>query len=185
MALATSTANTAALSGGAPSSHKERRHKRVSDPFLDLDDDAVKLPDQPTANDSSPANGKDVSPSLLVDLILTPISMISLLLSLVLVGERQKQWRLSTPVSLWARLSHWRSEPYQDSQVRGHGGAPGADGSFSGWYIRKKHRALAKLELNEALELRGRVLLALLAWFIFGLFGFMYAVRRFYGWLSA
>ncbi|KAK3625899.1 hypothetical protein LTR22_023386 [Elasticomyces elasticus] len=68
MALATSTANTAAPSGAAPSSHKERRHKRVSDPFLDLDDDAVKLPGQPTANDSTPASGKDVSPSLLVDI---------------------------------------------------------------------------------------------------------------------
>ncbi|KAK3616637.1 hypothetical protein LTR22_027006 [Elasticomyces elasticus] len=68
MALATSTANTAALSGGAPSSHKARRHKRVSDPFLDLDDDVVKLPSQPTAKDSSSASGKDVSPSLLVDI---------------------------------------------------------------------------------------------------------------------
>jgi len=42
---------------------------------------------------------------------------------------------------------------------------------------------MAKLDLSDALEMRGRVLVALVAWLVLGLFGFMYAVHRLYGWM--
>jgi len=43
---------------------------------------------------------------------------------------------------------------------------------------------MAKLELSDALEMRGRVLVALLAWLVLGIFGFVYAVHRLYRWMS-
>ena len=39
------------------------------------------------------------------------------------------------------------------------------------------------MEVNDAFEMRGRVILALLAWSLLGLFGITYAAKRMYGWL--
>ncbi|KAK0882160.1 hypothetical protein LTR87_004115 [Friedmanniomyces endolithicus] len=185
-AATTSTVNTTASPAvDAAPSHQERRqsrHKKASDPFLELDDNnAVQLPDPP----SRTAIGMSMSRQLLVDLLLTPINMVVLLLSLFLVDHKQRQWRLSqhasSPTSLWARLSPLGAEPYQDSHDRRavSGGASvrtyasASDGSFTGWYRRTKHRSMAKLDLSDALEMRGRVLVALVAWLVLGLFGFI------------
>ena len=114
-----------------------------------------------------------------------------------MVDRQQRQWRLSQHAqgseSFWFRLTHWswlNPEPYQDSRdgtwkhnpnVAGQN-AP--DAFFPGWYTRKKHRAMAKIEFGDAFEMRRRVVFALLAWAVLGLFAFIYAARRMYGWVS-
>ena len=129
--------------------------------------------------------------------MLAPINMVTFIISLFLVDQQQRQWRLSKrasgPESAWHRLSAWTSGPvpYQDSGsgTWGHRAAadrpaPSRAGSFQGWYARKKHRAVAKLELNDAFEMRGRVLVALLAWTLVGGILLYAATRRAFGWLA-
>ena len=122
--------------------------------------------------------------------------MISFVLSLVVVDTQDRQWRLSQHASsqepIWFRLTHWSwlsPQPYQDSDGtwKHHDSATAAqsppDTAFSGWYTRKKHRAVAKMEMSDAFEMRGRVIAALLAWGCLGVFGIVYATRRLYGWM--
>ncbi|RMX75274.1 hypothetical protein D0869_11784 [Hortaea werneckii] len=46
------------------------------------------------------------------------------------------------------------------------------------------HRAMAKMELSDAFEMRGRVLLAIIAWMLLVLFGVAYSMKRVYAWMS-
>lgn len=123
--------------------------------------------------------------------------MVTFIISLFLVDQQQRQWRLSQhasgPESAWHRLSAWTSgpEPYQDSGSGAWGHRAAADrpaagrtASFQGWYARKKHRAVAKLEMSDAFEMRGRVLVALLAWILVGGYFLYSATRHAYGWLK-
>lgn len=117
--------------------------------------------------------------------------MITFLLSLFLVDRQQRQWRLSQrapgPASFWRRLT---GLPALDPQPY----APDQDPDSSAWQstnhqgeraaIRKKHRAIAKLEIEDAFKMRGRVLVALIAWTFFGLVAFVYALGRLYSWLA-
>lgn len=132
-----------------------------------------------------------------VQLVLAPINMVTFIISLFLVDRQQRQWRLSQhasgPEGGWHRLSVWTRgpEPYQDSRsgnwghkAAAHRPSPARAGSFHGWYARKKHRAVAKLELNDALEMRGRVLVALVAWFLIGVMLLYTVTSRTYGWLT-
>jgi hypothetical protein len=93
----------------------------------------------------------------------------------------------SHPGSIWAKLNGFiYPEPYPDSNdgsVRDRGGTKAPDTSFSGWYTRKKHRAMAKLELSDAFDMRGRVMIALLGWLVFGMSLGVYAVRQVYLWV--
>ncbi|KAK3069738.1 hypothetical protein LTR53_011695 [Teratosphaeriaceae sp. CCFEE 6253] len=171
-----------AVNRAAPSysNRRQRKARKAVDPFLELDDEGIRHAGQP-----SPTDGVRTSRSLLVDLVLLPINMmnmVTLLLSLFLVSQKERQWRLSqhatNPASLWAALG---PEPYQDPPDYKGGSS---DGSFAGWYRKKKHRAMAKLELHDALEMRGRVLIGLLAWVAFVLLGSLCIVRRLYGWVS-
>ncbi|TKA55295.1 hypothetical protein B0A55_12883, partial [Friedmanniomyces simplex] len=64
--LATSTVNNPAgpSAGDTAPSHEERRqsrHKKASDPFLELDDNTIQLPDPPSPTRTN------ISRSLLVD----------------------------------------------------------------------------------------------------------------------
>lgn len=114
-----------------------------------------------------------------------------------MIDYRQRQWRLSQRAtdhdSFWFRLTHWswlHPEPYQDSRdgtwkhnpKAGFQQPPNTD--FQGWSTQKKHRAITKLEVNDAFEMRGRVFVALLAWTIVGAFGLVFATKRLYGWMS-
>lgn len=114
--------------------------------------------------------------------------MISFLLSLSLVDLQQRHWRLSQhsstdPESTWSRFTSWLApEPYtwkHDSDPT----AQNAD-TFSGFYTRKKHRAMAKMEISDAFDMRRRVLFAFAAWAVLGFVALVYATRRMYGWLS-
>ena len=126
-----------------------------------------------------------------------PLSMISFVVSLFVVERQQRQWRLSqhtsSPDSLWARLTHWpwlNPEPYQDSKdttwkYSDNVAAQDTPGTvFRGWYTRKKHRAMAKMEISDAFEMRRRVIFALVAWALLGALGISYVARRMYGWIS-
>jgi hypothetical protein len=56
--------------------------------------------------------------------------------------------------------------------------------SYQGWYARKKKRAIAKLEIGDAWEMRSRVLVALIAWTVLGSLACFYAARRVYSWIT-
>ena len=122
--------------------------------------------------------------------------MVSFLVSLFVVDRQQRQWRLSQHSSgsdsIWFRLTHWslaNPEPYQDftDATWKHKGSAAAQSYpetvFNGWYTRKKHRAVAKMEITDAFEMRGRVIAALLTWSILGVLALAYAGRRMYGWM--
>ena len=117
--------------------------------------------------------------------------MISFILSLVVIDHQQRQWRLSQhnsgSNSLWSRLTHLpglNPEPYQNSpdSTWKHNENAASDNTFRGWYTRKKHRAVAKMEVNDAFEMRGRLMVALAVWASIGIFGLIYAVKGMYGW---
>lgn len=126
-------------------------------------------------------------------LLLTPLTMISFLISLSLVDRQQRQWRLSQHSSAESASPwfHFTSpEPYQhsnDGTWKHSSNVPSQNveaNTFRGWYRQKKHRAMAKMEINDALEMRRRVLFAFVAWALLGLFALTYATRRMYGWIS-
>jgi len=55
--------------------------------------------------------------------------------------------------------------------------------SYSGWYMHKKHRALAKLEIDDAFNMRGRMVYALLALALLSFCALGYAIRQLSTWL--
>lgn len=125
--------------------------------------------------------------------------MVSFLLSLFLVDRQHRSWRKAqhstASESIWTRLMHpsWLvdPQPYQDSRnstwKRDDSGTKPKmvpEPTYQGWYSRKKHRAVAKMEIGEALEMRGRVVLALAAWAVVGLFAVYHAGRGILGWLT-
>lgn len=135
--------------------------------------------------------------------MLTPIDMISFFLSLFFVDRQQRQWRMAQHDpgdhrSFFYNFTHlsWTGpEPYQDthqdpqstSWKHSGSGAPAQsvhDNSFGGWYKRKKHRKMAKMEFDDAFKMRGRVAVALLTWMFVGVFAVTYAMRRLYIWMS-
>lgn len=122
--------------------------------------------------------------------------MVTFILSLFLVDRQQRQWRLSQRAS--QSTPSWLPfdpEPYQDSGTSvwchsdsgkpQHGSPPRRAGSFRGWYARKKKRSIAKLQMSDAFEMRGRVLVALIAWAVLGLLAFYHAIRQVYKWALA
>lgn len=116
--------------------------------------------------------------------------MVSFLLSLFVVDH----WRLSPHASgqdsIWAHLTgrSWLDpEPYQDSHT---GRSASADKdrdasyhSYRGWYTHKMHRAMAKLEINDAFEMRGQVMFVLLAGGLLGFGAIGYAVHYLRAWI--
>jgi hypothetical protein len=122
--------------------------------------------------------------------------MVTFIFSLVLIDRQNRHWRLSqhasSPQPAWrTHWSYFHPEPYQDadSSAWGHGTSsrpePRPTGSFQGWYAHKKKGALAKLEIGDALEMRGRVAMALIAWSFLGVVALSYATRLVYIWLTA
>jgi len=123
--------------------------------------------------------------------------MIAMILSLSMVDFRQRQWRLSQHAAsndgFWTRLTDWshlHPEPYQDVQdstwkhIDKQATQTPIDPPSQRYYTRKKHRAVAKLELGDALAMRGRVLIALIIWGLIGLVTLSLAARRLSRWLG-
>ena len=123
--------------------------------------------------------------------------MITFILSLSVVERQQRRWRVSqrnvAAESFFSRLAIWSwldPEPYQDSsdstwkhsERSSTQSAP--DSLYEGWYRRKKHRAMAKLEISDAFDMRGRVLVALLACLMVSLLAISYLCRSLVFWLT-
>ncbi|KAF1814973.1 hypothetical protein P152DRAFT_480087 [Eremomyces bilateralis CBS 781.70] len=134
--------------------------------------------------DPSVSSPDDDSDSCLTHLILTPLYFTSFLLSLLLVDRRDREYRVSehsTPSTPHAWHSRWDPEPYQqpgDSTWQSSHSRPniGPGGKVSGrdhehrrlgkiqtgrWYVREMHRKVMRMEVTEAFEMRGEVMVAL------------------------
>ncbi|KAF2749619.1 hypothetical protein M011DRAFT_456411 [Sporormia fimetaria CBS 119925] len=164
----------------SPPNVRRRQRKKPADPFLDLPTNLTSASAPSSPSNDSPED-RD---SLFTRLILTPLLSTSFLLSLFLINlfDRLRRSRTSssstnpTHPSLLNRLtSTLNPEPYQDphrtSWVRRD-----ATSSHVGpcdpllnprrkeeekeehWYLRKKIRKIARLEIGDALEMRGRVM---------------------------
>lgn len=122
--------------------------------------------------------------------------MIAFLISLFVVDRRQRQWRVQQhpsghePTS--SRWAHWpwlHPEPYQDTntgywqQSATTAAEVSPDGAYGGWFAHWKHRAIAKLEIGDALALRGRVIVAMLIWLLMASLLATYSFKRTYEWL--
>jgi len=170
----------------SPPSTRRRHKKKKSDPFEELA--TTPIPSLP----SSPANElNDDQESLLTRIILTPVLFISFLLSLFLVNYRNRARRTeahSPGFSLLTYLapSSWLDpEPYQDpddstwgrrgtiGHVEPHdaiGPRPDEPGEEKpkqrkkkkSWHLNRKIRKMAKLEIGDALEMRGRMIVVML-----------------------
>ncbi|RYN40626.1 hypothetical protein AA0112_g2863 [Alternaria arborescens] len=168
----------------SPPSTRQRKKKKP-DPFEQLA--TTPIPSLP----SSPANElNDDQEPLLKRIILTPVLFTSFLLSLFLVNYRNRARRTeahSLSFSLLAYLapSSWLDpEPYQDPDdskwgrrgTTGHVEPHDAIGPRSdeqddekpkkrkkrkSWHLHRKIRKVAKLEIGDALEMRGRMIVVM------------------------
>ncbi|KAF2792734.1 hypothetical protein K505DRAFT_325976 [Melanomma pulvis-pyrius CBS 109.77] len=165
-----------------PPSPPRRRHhhkKKNSDPFFDLDLSNTSPPSP--SPPSSPQNGpQEPQEALITRILLTPIIFTSFLISLFLINRSDRARRTtshrSSPTTwFYFSPSLWIDpEPYQDPDAstwassstshyephsalnpdnRGGGGAK----KRTSWHLNKKIRKMAKLEISDALEMRGRV----------------------------
>jgi hypothetical protein len=129
---------------------------------------------------------------------MTPLIVVSFVLSLVVVDHRNRARRVSAANnndSSWtASLRNWLDpEPYQDpsDSTWGHSANPvddkhGKDSDVpqperKRWFTRKKHRKMAKLQLTDALEMRGSVMIFVLGFFVAGVLAVAWAVKRVFG----
>ncbi|OCL11585.1 hypothetical protein AOQ84DRAFT_185675 [Glonium stellatum] len=156
-----------------PSPPKSRqRRKKSTDPFLNLSSTPVRSPSPP----SSPrCQSPEHRESLLKQILLTPLLMTSFLLSLFLINRRDRQRRhnhhSSSSSSLHTYFSYlspraWLGpEPYRDP-----GRGEGEKGEEQ-WFLTKKHRAMTRLEVGDALELREGVVRGMVAVAVAGVVG--------------
>jgi hypothetical protein len=129
---------------------------------------------------------------------MTPLIVVSFILSLVVVEHRNRARRVSANSSnneSWgASLRNWLDpEPYQDpsdstwgQSASSDSGKQGTDGAVPHstkhrWFTRKKHRKMARLQLTDALELRGAVLICVLGFFVTGVLAVGWAVKTAFG----
>ncbi|KAF2265590.1 hypothetical protein CC78DRAFT_579085 [Lojkania enalia] len=167
-----------------PPSPPRRRHKKAQDRFLELENTLTASP-SPT---SSLENEEDENQTYLEKIILTPILMISFLLSLFLINRSDRARRTNShPTSQKSSLlsyffpsTYLDPEPYQDptsttwtlekpsaphpslSNAQ-HGAQLGRESRTQSWHLHKKIRKVARLEISDAFEMRGRVIAAMIA----------------------
>lgn len=177
-------------------SHHSRHSKRASDPFLELPD-----PDSDASSTNASAEGvasQSHSKSAFTDLLLTPILMISFLLSLDFVDRNNQAWRASqrytSSRSFWSFFNS--PQPYQDprettwkhSNVPGGqtGALPGSVPGSSRKATRPQRttRKIAKLEISDALEMRGTMIAAMCIWAVVCLTASLWTLKKFYMWLA-
>ncbi|KAI8935920.1 hypothetical protein NX059_007428 [Plenodomus lindquistii] len=128
-------------------------------------------------------------------IILTPVLFISFIVSLFLVNHRNRARRrkahttYSSILSYLAPSSWLDPEPYQDptDSTWGREGHPGHVGPHDAigppmqaahdgdkqktkksWHLNKKIRRVAKLEINDAFEMRGRIIAVMLLMMVLG-----------------
>jgi len=128
-------------------------------------------------------------------LVLTPVLMVSFLFSLCYVDHRQRAWRTAQqdPLihsSVWSRISAWTwldPEPYQSPDNTSWGyrqdSTPGVSVPQPAWITRKKHRKMARLEVTDAFQMRGRVMFFTAVWLCLGIACASWMIRKLYGWV--
>jgi hypothetical protein len=122
---------------------------------------------------------------------MTPLVFTSFILSLLLVDRRYRTWRLSEhppPNStFWSRISlrSWLDpEPYQDptdttwqnssDDNKGHVPHP----NRAKWFMQKKHRKVTRLEVSEAFDMSGRVMVFVGSLLVMGVLGLGWAANQ-------
>ncbi|KAH7072981.1 hypothetical protein BKA63DRAFT_55129 [Paraphoma chrysanthemicola] len=183
-----------------------RRHKKRTDSFEKLAN--TPIPSPPSSPSQGPVADTEKEP-LLARIILTPILFISFILSLSFVNLRDRAQRTyahsSASFLTYLYPSSWLDiEPYQDPDdsrwsrpdSTGHVEPSDAispengeqmDGKHKGkssWHLHKKIRKVAKLEISDAFELRGRVIVMMVVVMALGLAGMWIGMNRLYGMLA-
>ncbi|KAF9730677.1 hypothetical protein PMIN06_004170 [Paraphaeosphaeria minitans] len=176
-----------------PSPTARRRHKKKSsdDPFLRLGHPANhSLTASPP---SSPPNEADVPEEPLYQrIILTPFLFTSFLISLFLIDTQNAASRTKN-----SNLSNFLDpEPYQepyDSRWDRQGSTSHVKPPDSlhpdqrsgkkkrsrrSWHLHRNIRKIAKLEISDAFEMRGRVMAAMVVVLLMALYAAWYAFRR-------
>lgn len=132
--------------------------------------------------------------------------MISFIISLCVVDNSQRAWRVAQNegnTGLWglsrlAPLSWWNAEPYQrfedatwqssgdmtNEMQDSQGIVPVPNINTEKWFTHKKHRRMARWELGEALEMRSRMAVALVVWVFVGAALMAWIARGLYSFLQ-
>ena len=130
---------------------------------------------------------------LLTQLVLTPMLMVSFLLSLFYVDHQQRTWRVaqssqghnSSRWNLFSLRTWLDPEPYRDPTNSTWGRTRDfvhpADQNSSVWSIRKKHRKTMNLEFSKAFEMRGRVTGILTVFCLLGFLCAFWTLKKLYG----
>ncbi|KAH8731474.1 hypothetical protein GQ44DRAFT_698799 [Phaeosphaeriaceae sp. PMI808] len=142
------------------------------------------LPSPPSSPSQGPLKDQDKEP-LITKLVLTPLFLISFILSLSFVNLRDRARRTyahSNPsYASYFYPSRWLDlEPYQDSgdsrwcrqvsttHVLPHDAISPREGNVTGrnkrrsWHLNKKIRKVTRLEVSDAFEMRGKVIVGIL-----------------------
>lgn len=148
----------AARTGGAR--QRVKSHKtQTRDLFMDMPyDDAIKRTTTPSPPSPSEQHQRH---SLFTDLVLTPLNVVSFILSLMFMAERHYGGKST------------KSDPNQE--VTGSAWHPR-------WSWRKRKNA--KMRIDEALEMKNRIVLSIVLWAVLGLVACVYGARRLYTWLG-
>ncbi|KAF2242768.1 hypothetical protein BU26DRAFT_132684 [Trematosphaeria pertusa] len=161
-----------------------RRPKKDADPFFDLGHARTPLPSP--SPPASPSNERDEPQEYLITrLILTPLYFTSFLISLFLVNRSDRARRASSASRTSTVFSYlWPSawidpEPYQDPvdttwdrrdsapHVEPHAAISPRQAEDKGkrkrksWHLHRNIRKVARLEISDAFEMRGRVMLGI------------------------
>ncbi|KAH7401986.1 hypothetical protein DE146DRAFT_450538 [Phaeosphaeria sp. MPI-PUGE-AT-0046c] len=175
-----------------PSPHSaRRRHRKRNDSFEKLAN--TPMPSPPSSPSQGPVADEDKD-SLIGKIILTPVLFVSFILSLTFVNfrDRVNRTRSNSGPSILAYLSpsNWLDlEPYQNphDSTWGLGDSAGhvepkdaispkepgqdeigAKKRKKSWHLNKKIRKVAKLEVSDAFEMRGKFIAAMLAMMVLG-----------------
>jgi hypothetical protein len=177
---------------------RSRISKKKSDPFLDLPITPAQSPSPQRSPRDSPQsidrNSHSETPdSLYSTLILAPLLFTSFLLSLFLVDRQNRAYRVSAHPSSSSAAGAWLSriapskwwdpEPYEI--VYDESAAGSAKPRKQPWYIKKKHRKIAKFEVNEAFELRTRVIVSMVVIMLALVIGAAFGLKQIYDWVWA
>ncbi|KAF2810463.1 uncharacterized protein BDZ99DRAFT_463042 [Mytilinidion resinicola] len=180
----------------SPPKVKQRR-KKPDDPFYSIPlTQPIPRPPSPEDDAQEPVQSR------VKTMLLTPILFISFLLSLFIINRSDRAARVSShpqphPRGFIAYLSPraWLDpEPYQDptstawdtaSPSSRKPDAVVAQGNGNGrkrsWFVKKKHRAVARLQVGDAFELRGWVVIAMLVFGLMILAGAVWGLKRLIG----
>ncbi|KAF2499686.1 hypothetical protein BU16DRAFT_524144 [Lophium mytilinum] len=190
--------NTALPPSPPPSPPKlKQRRKKHDDPFYSIPlTQPIPRPPSPEVDVQEPVQSR------VKTILLTPILSTSFLLSLFIINRGDRAARVSSHPQPHSRgfiayLSPraWLDpEPYQDpTSTAWNMTSPSSltpddvvargnkNGRKRSWFMRKKHRAVSRLQVGDAFELRGRVIAAMVALGLAVLVGVVWSLKHLTG----